>query len=71
MSQARGGGVARSDRVTAGPGSTSGTVPASAHSNAQPVQADGGAVGSGTGHPDGGVTIDDFVFYLVRFEGGC
>lgn len=27
--------------------------------------------GSGTGTPDGGVTIDDLLYYLLRFEGGC
>ncbi len=27
--------------------------------------------GSGTGTPDGGVTIDDLLYYLLRFESGC
>jgi hypothetical protein len=27
--------------------------------------------GSATGTPDGGVTIDDLLYYLVRFESGC
>ena len=27
--------------------------------------------GSGTGTKDGGVTIDDLLYYLVRFEAGC
>ena len=27
--------------------------------------------GSGTGTPDGGVTIDDLLYYLQRFEAGC
>ena len=27
--------------------------------------------GSGTGTPDGGVTIDDLIYYLTRFEAGC
>jgi predicted outer membrane repeat protein len=27
--------------------------------------------GSGTGSPDGGVTIDDLLYFLARFEGGC
>lgn len=27
--------------------------------------------GSGTGTPDGGVTIDDLLFFLFRFENGC
>jgi hypothetical protein len=27
--------------------------------------------GSGTGTPDGGVDINDLLYFLVRFEGGC
>jgi IS5 family transposase len=27
--------------------------------------------GTGTGTPDGGVTIDDLLYFLVRFGGGC
>ena len=27
--------------------------------------------GSSTGTPDGGVTIDDLLYYLQRFEAGC
>lgn len=27
--------------------------------------------GSGTGNPDGGITIDDLLYYLFRFELGC
>jgi len=27
--------------------------------------------GTGTGTPDGGVTIDDLLFYLGRFASGC
>jgi len=27
--------------------------------------------GSGTGSPDGGVDIDDLLFFLERFEAGC
>lgn len=27
--------------------------------------------GSGTGNPDGGVTIDDLLYFLFRFERGC
>ena len=27
--------------------------------------------GSGTGVPDDGVTIDDLVYFITRFEGGC
>jgi hypothetical protein len=31
----------------------------------------GAAGGTGTGTPDGGVTIDDLLYYLLRFEAGC
>ena len=27
--------------------------------------------GTGSGTPDGGVTIDDLLYYLFRFENGC
>lgn len=27
--------------------------------------------GSGTGTPDGGVTFDDLIYYLLRFDSGC
>jgi phosphatidate phosphatase APP1 len=27
--------------------------------------------GSGTGTPDGGVTIDDLLYFLARLEAGC
>lgn len=27
--------------------------------------------GSGTGNPDGGVDINDLLFFLVHFESGC
>jgi hypothetical protein len=27
--------------------------------------------GSGSGTPDGGVTIDDLLYFIARYEAGC